>query len=63
MAHSNLGKVQGKNWAGMSSVALARGSPASSDLVHSLHSLRWGTRPVAGDTHSVAEKGRNLEEV
>ena len=44
----------------MSSVALARGSPASSDLVHS---LGWGTRPVAGDTHSVAEKGRNLEEV
>lgn len=60
MAHSNLGKVQGKNWAGMSSVALARGSPASSDLVHS---LGWGTRPVAGDTHSVAEKGRNLVEV
>ena len=60
MAHSNLGKVQGKNWAGMCSVALARDSPASSDLVHS---LRWGTRPVAGDTHSMAEKGRNLEEV
>lgn len=60
MARSNLGKVQGKNWAGMSSVALAKGSPASSDQVHSLD---WGTRPVAGDTHSVAEKGRNLEEV
>lgn len=60
MAHSNLDKVQGKNWAGMSSVALAKGSPASSDPVHS---LGWGMRPVAGDTHSVAQKGRNLEEV
>lgn len=60
MARSNLGKVQGKNWAGMSSVALAKGSPASSDPVHS---QGWGTRPVAGDTHSMAEKGRNLKEV
>lgn len=56
MARSNLGRVQDKNWAGTSSVALAKGSPASSDPVHS---LGWGTRPVAGDTHSVAEKGRN----
>lgn len=48
MARSNLGKVQGKNWAGMSSVALAKDSLASSDPVYS---LRWGTRPVAGDTH------------
>lgn len=58
MARSNLGKVQGRSWAGMSFVALAKGSPASSDPVYSRGS---GTRPVAGDTHSEAEKGRNLE--